>query len=76
MDRDNDRESVVSNGSEISTGALQSIREQMAISLNRMRHLEEQVKLVPQLQVGFFVTILLLRVLGQYIFGFSINWSC
>lgn len=52
-ERECDRESVASNGSEISTGALQHIREQMAISLSRMRDLEEQVKLVPLLQVSF-----------------------
>lgn len=50
-ERECDRESITSNGSEISTGALQHIREQMAISLSRMRDLEEQVKLVPLLQV-------------------------
>lgn len=49
--REVDRESITSNGSEVSTGALQTIREQMAISLKRMRDLEEQVKLVPVLQV-------------------------
>lgn len=51
-ERECDRESIASNGSEISTGALQHIREQMAISLSRMRDLEEQVKLVPLLQVS------------------------
>ncbi|XP_049953679.1 KN motif and ankyrin repeat domain-containing protein 3 [Schistocerca serialis cubense] len=35
----------------LSTGALQTIREQMAVSLERMRELEEQVKLIPILQV-------------------------
>lgn len=49
--RDADRESIASNGSEVSTGALQNIREQMALSLKRMRDLEEQVKIVPVLQV-------------------------
>lgn len=55
--REVDRESITSNGSEVSTGALQNIREQMALSLKRMRDLEEQVKLVPVLQVR--VTIFL-----------------
>ncbi len=50
--RETDRESIASNGSEVSTGALQNIREQMALSLKRMRDLEEQVKMVPLLQVG------------------------
>ncbi|KAJ6633428.1 KN motif and ankyrin repeat domain-containing protein 2, partial [Pseudolycoriella hygida] len=45
-----DCESIASNGSEVSTGALQNIREQMALSLKKMRALEEQVKLVPVLQ--------------------------
>lgn len=48
--RETDRESIVSNGSEVSTGALQNIREQMALSLKRMQDLEEQVKMVPVLQ--------------------------
>ncbi|XP_037044610.1 uncharacterized protein LOC119080396 isoform X1 [Bradysia coprophila] len=48
--RETDRESIASNGSEVSTGALQNIREQMALSLKRMRDLEEQVKIVPVLQ--------------------------
>lgn len=51
--READRESIASNGSEVSTGALQNIREQMALSLKRMRDLEEQVKMVPVLQVRF-----------------------
>lgn len=39
-----------SNASEMSTGALQYIREQMASSLNKIRDLEEQNKLIPILQ--------------------------
>jgi len=31
---------------------MQNIREQMAISLERMKELEEQVKLIPVLQVS------------------------
>lgn len=50
VDDDDDRASVTST----STEALQNIREQMAISLRRMRDLEEQVKLVPLLQVRPF----------------------
>lgn len=56
--REVDRESIASNGSEVSTGALQNIREQMAISLRKMRDLEEQVKLVPVLQVRFPLLII------------------
>lgn len=55
--READRESIASNGSEVSTGALQNIREQMALSLKRMRDLEEQVKMVPVLQVRFSLMI-------------------
>jgi hypothetical protein len=32
--------------------ALQNIREQMAVSLERMKELEEQVKAIPMLQVS------------------------
>lgn len=54
LDQDIDRESIASNGSEINTGALQNVREQMAISLKKMQDLEEQVKLIPLLQVRYF----------------------
>lgn len=52
LEREIDRESVASNGSEISTGALLNVREQMALSLKKIRDLEEQVKLVPLLKVS------------------------
>lgn len=51
--KDMDVESVkscASSGSELSSGALQYIREQMATSLNKIRDLEEQNKLIPTLQ--------------------------
>ncbi|XP_032673443.1 KN motif and ankyrin repeat domain-containing protein 2 isoform X2 [Odontomachus brunneus] len=48
---DSDNVSVGSGNSNLSTGALQNIREQMAASLERMRELEEQVKAIPMLQV-------------------------
>ncbi|XP_076177002.1 KN motif and ankyrin repeat domain-containing protein 2 kank isoform X2 [Ptiloglossa arizonensis] len=48
---DFDNASVGSGNSNLSTGALQNIREQMAASLERMRELEEQVKAIPMLQV-------------------------
>lgn len=41
--------------SSLSTGTLQNIREQMAVSLERMRELEEQVKAIPMLQVQLSV---------------------
>lgn len=43
--------SITSNSSEISTNALQNIRQQMSQSLCRMRDLEEQVKIIPMLQL-------------------------
>ncbi|XP_076641442.1 KN motif and ankyrin repeat domain-containing protein 2 kank isoform X2 [Halictus rubicundus] len=48
---DFDNASVGSGNSNLSTGALQNIREQMAASLERMKELEEQVKAIPMLQV-------------------------
>ncbi|XP_018362879.1 PREDICTED: KN motif and ankyrin repeat domain-containing protein 2 isoform X1 [Trachymyrmex cornetzi] len=48
---DSDNASVGSGNSNLSTGALQNIREQMAASLERMKELEEQVKAIPMLQV-------------------------
>ncbi|XP_050452036.1 KN motif and ankyrin repeat domain-containing protein 1 isoform X2 [Cataglyphis hispanica] len=48
---DSDNASVGSGNSNLSTGALQNIREQMAVSLERMKELEEQVKAIPMLQV-------------------------
>ncbi|GAB1862835.1 KN motif and ankyrin repeat domain-containing protein 1 [Camponotus japonicus] len=48
---DSDNVSVGSGNSNLSTGALQNIREQMAVSLERMKELEEQVKAIPMLQV-------------------------
>ncbi|KAJ9583979.1 hypothetical protein L9F63_021671, partial [Diploptera punctata] len=53
--QDFDVASIGSATSGLSTGALQNIREQMAISLERMRELEEQVKLIPVLQVQLSV---------------------
>ncbi|XP_011863742.1 PREDICTED: KN motif and ankyrin repeat domain-containing protein 2 isoform X2 [Vollenhovia emeryi] len=49
---DSDNASVGSGNSNLSTGALQNIREQMAASLERMKELEEQVKAIPMLQVS------------------------
>jgi hypothetical protein len=49
--RDFDTVSIESCG--LSSLALQSIREQMAISLERTKLLEDQVKLIPQLKVCF-----------------------
>lgn len=51
--RDFDTVSIESCG--LSPLALQSIREQMAISLERTKLLEDQVKLIPQLKVCFTV---------------------
>lgn len=51
MERESDQASEISNSSEISPAALQHIREQMALSLARMKDLEEQVKQIPSLQV-------------------------
>ncbi|XP_015109672.1 KN motif and ankyrin repeat domain-containing protein 2 isoform X2 [Diachasma alloeum] len=48
---DFDNASIGSGNSNHSTGTLQNIREQMAVSLERMRELEEQVKAIPILQV-------------------------
>ncbi|KAK0162182.1 hypothetical protein PV327_008537 [Microctonus hyperodae] len=48
---DCDTASVGSGNSNFSTGTLQNIREQMAMSLERMKDLEEQVKVIPMLQV-------------------------
>ncbi|KAK0082590.1 hypothetical protein PV325_010154 [Microctonus aethiopoides] len=48
---DCDTASVGSGNSNLSTGTLQNIREQMAMSLERMKDLEEQVKAIPMLQV-------------------------
>ncbi|CAH1773388.1 unnamed protein product, partial [Owenia fusiformis] len=43
------------SGPQLSQASLQSIREQMAFSLQRMRELEEQVKAIPILQVRISV---------------------
>ncbi|XP_063981566.1 KN motif and ankyrin repeat domain-containing protein 2 isoform X2 [Diachasmimorpha longicaudata] len=48
---DFDNASIGSGNSNHSTGTLQNIREQMAVSLERMRQLEDQVKSIPILQV-------------------------
>ncbi|XP_015602478.2 KN motif and ankyrin repeat domain-containing protein 1 isoform X2 [Cephus cinctus] len=48
---DFDNASIGSGNSNLSTGALQNIREQMAASLERMKELEEQIKVIPMLQV-------------------------
>uniref|UniRef100_A0A336LCA0 CSON006654 protein n=1 Tax=Culicoides sonorensis TaxID=179676 RepID=A0A336LCA0_CULSO len=50
LEHDIDTASEISYGSEISKTALQHIREQMALSLSRMKELEDQVKLIPNLQ--------------------------
>lgn len=50
--RDFDTVSIESCG--LSPLALQNIREQMALSLERTKQLEEQVKMVPQLKVRLF----------------------
>ncbi|XP_035728522.1 KN motif and ankyrin repeat domain-containing protein 1-like isoform X1 [Vespa mandarinia] len=52
---DLDDASIGSINSNLSTGALQNIREQMAASLERMRELEEQVKAIPMLEVQLSV---------------------
>lgn len=51
LEHEIDTASEISNGSEVSKAALQHIREQMAVSLARMKDLEDQVKLIPNLQV-------------------------
>ncbi|KAK6620193.1 hypothetical protein RUM44_006594 [Polyplax serrata] len=43
--------SMYNSGGGTSPGPLQNIREQMAISLKRMRELEEKVKLIPTLEI-------------------------
>lgn len=55
MENESDQASEISNSSEISPAALQHIREQMALSLARMKDLEEQVKQIPNLQVTLSV---------------------
>ena len=40
----------LANSSDVSSAVLQTIRSQMAVSLQRMRELEEQVKIIPILQ--------------------------
>lgn len=52
LEHEIDTASEISNGSEVSKAALQNVREQMAQSLTRMKDLEEQVKLIPNLQVS------------------------
>ncbi|XP_063218867.1 uncharacterized protein LOC134529085 [Bacillus rossius redtenbacheri] len=52
---DYDASSLTSAASGLSAVALQNIREQMALSLKRMKELEEQVKLIPVLQVQLSV---------------------
>lgn len=37
----------------LSPKALKSIRERMALGLERMKELEEKVKIIPTLQVGY-----------------------
>ncbi|KRT79272.1 Ankyrin repeat-containing protein [Oryctes borbonicus] len=49
MPKEFDSVSIESNG--LSPMTLQSIREQMAVSLKRMRQLEEQVKIIPILEI-------------------------
>lgn len=53
LEHEIDTASEISNSSEVSKVALQQIREQMAVSLARMKDLEEQVKLIPNLKVRF-----------------------
>ncbi|XP_015173639.1 PREDICTED: KN motif and ankyrin repeat domain-containing protein 3 isoform X2 [Polistes dominula] len=52
---DLDDGSIGNGNSNLSTGALQNIREQMAASLERMKELEEQVKAIPMLEVQLSV---------------------
>ncbi|KAI4483814.1 hypothetical protein M0802_013305 [Mischocyttarus mexicanus] len=52
---DLDDGNIGSGNSNLSTGALQNIREQMAASLERMKELEEQVKAIPMLEVQLSV---------------------
>lgn len=49
--KDFDTVSIESSTCGLSPAALQNIREQMALSLERTKELEERVKLVPSLQV-------------------------
>lgn len=48
-DLDVDHESITSNGSDISTGALENIRDRMVKSLRLISELEKQVHTVPEL---------------------------
>ncbi|XP_020280202.1 uncharacterized protein LOC109852957 isoform X2 [Pseudomyrmex gracilis] len=48
---DSDNASIGSGNSNLSTGALQNIRDKMAASLERIKELEEQVKAIAMLQV-------------------------
>ncbi|XP_063699459.1 KN motif and ankyrin repeat domain-containing protein 2 [Culicoides brevitarsis] len=50
LEHEIDTASEISCGSEVSKAALHAIREQMALSLARMKDLEDQVKLIPNLQ--------------------------
>ncbi|XP_033214065.1 uncharacterized protein LOC117171121 [Belonocnema kinseyi] len=52
---DFDESSVGNGNSNLSTGALQNIREQMAASLEKMKELEQQVHAIPMLQVQLSV---------------------
>lgn len=54
-DSSNPREFDTFESCGLSPAALQKIREQMALSLERTRELEEQVKLIPTLKVRIFV---------------------
>jgi len=50
FEREIDQVSEISNGSEVNSQALHQVREQMALSLARMKELEDQVKVIPNLQ--------------------------
>lgn len=65
--KDFDSVSVESCG--LSPIALQNIREQMALSLQRTRQLEDQITIIPSLQVG--IRLLACALLGNLIFVFA-----
>ncbi|KAK2152064.1 hypothetical protein LSH36_340g00017 [Paralvinella palmiformis] len=59
-----DDEQALANNANVSPATLQAIREQMAISLQRMKELEEQVKAIPVLQIRINVLKEEKRLLG------------
>ncbi|XP_044007155.1 KN motif and ankyrin repeat domain-containing protein 2 isoform X2 [Aphidius gifuensis] len=68
---DFDSASIASGNSNLSTGTLHNIRDQMAASLERMRELEEQVKAIPMLQVQVSVLKEEKRILQRLVEGFN-----